>query len=133
MATEPQITEYLENLGYKGTEDCYSDVYYETEAKLNREQFEEIKKFLQHPFINYAGRNLVITAAKIHHDFLENQEGVEDDPVWFDETGPNISYRDFHIHTKNAGWIFEGKTREFEINDLLAGLCRVDSIQEERG
>ncbi len=132
MATEAQVLAEMEERGIRTQ---YDDAEYwgvgedfeNVKNEMERERYEEIKAFLQHPFIGYAGDKLTATASKIHQAALEDEES----PVWTDDEGINISYGEYHIHTKNAGWIFEGKTRKFEINDLLAGLCRVDSINQE--
>lgn len=135
MATDAQVLAEMEERGIRTEYDDpeYWGVNEDFEAvknEMEREQYDEIKKFLQHPFIGYAGDKLTKTAAKLHADFLENEEDL-DNAVWWDDGVPCLSYKDFFITLKAAQWFFDDACDEqFFVIDLLEGLQAVDSIQE---
>lgn len=130
MATDIAVLARMEEQGYQHLHSLdpeYWGVYEDFEAvkaEMEREQYEEIKIFIKH--LGYAGDVLTQITAKLHADFLKQENDGIDAACW-QADGPSMSYKDFHIYRYYNAWCFDcSRGFKFWRDNLLDGLLEAD-------
>ena len=128
MITDSQVWAEMEARGIRTQYDDseywgVNEDFHAIKACLVKESYDEIKCFLQHPFINYSGDKLVKTASKLQENFLSND--IEE-AVWIDEGLPAIDYKGYFITIQGAKWDVE-EVGMFK--DLYAALLQIDLLE----